>query len=241
MVSACSTLPGVSTPLPLGLPTAAPSGYVVLCAHERDQCPAKPANGPTAVVYEVPRTDGPLTPDRWLALDSVNREVNRRVRYVTDQDRFGQPDVWEPATTEGDCEDYALAKRQMLWAAGWSPSELSLALVQSPQTGPHAVLIANTAQGAYVLDNANNWVLPWSETNYTWVTAQDADGQWRVAGANAQAVLLAEAAAERGGMAPAGLARQQVANLSAKAAQPAGSDASGRQVPDLGAMEPGSR
>jgi predicted transglutaminase-like cysteine proteinase len=29
------------------------------------------------------------------------------------------PEHWEPASVRGDCEDYALAKRAQLLAAGW--------------------------------------------------------------------------------------------------------------------------
>ena len=219
-LSACSTTPDASSALPLGLPTAAPAGYVDLCKTEPAQCPAVPAStGLIQAAYDVPKPDASLTP----------------ARYVTDEEQFGRPDVWVPAVTEGDCEDFALRKRELLWAAGWATGDLSLALVESPQTGPHAVLIANTAQGAYVLDNANSWVLPWSETNYVWVTAQDANGQWRVAGKNAQALLLAAAIGNR-----QDAAGRQVAALDASAGSaPAGG--SGGQIPDVRALEPGSR
>jgi predicted transglutaminase-like cysteine proteinase len=241
-ISACSTTPDPSSPLPLGLPTAAPAGYVQLCARDARQCPQAPNAGLQSAAYQVPQASRALTPERWALLTQVNREVNQRVRYESDEDRFGQPDVWLPAVDAGDCEDYALAKRQLLWAAGWSPEELSLALVQSPATGAHAVLVASTAQGAYVLDNANGWVLPWSATDYTWVTAQDADGQWRVAGPNAQAVLLAAAVAGRQRVAHG--QTQQVASLRSPPEQPGGEAPlakSSGQIPDVSALEPGSR
>lgn len=221
----------MSSALPLGLPTAAPAGYADLCLREPVQCPEEKTHaGLIAAAYAVPEAGHGLSPDRWKLLNAVNDAVNRKVRYESDEERFGKPDYWEPAVDAGDCEDYALAKRQMLWAAGWNPDELSLALVQSRETGPHAVLIANTAQGAYVLDSANGWVLPWSQTDYSWVTAQDADGQWRVAGPNAQAVMLAAATADRLKIIPAGAPVQKTVSLD-----------SGRKVPDLGTLEPGGR
>lgn len=187
----------------------------------------------------MPQAHTGLTPAQWNLLNAVNRKVNQQVRYVTDQDRFGQPDVWSPAVTEGDCEDYALTKRQLLWAAGWATGDLSLAVVESPSTGAHAVLVANTTQGAYVLDSANSWVMPWKEADYTWVSAQDADGRWRVAGENAQAMLMATAIANRqaGGTRVAS-AGGQAAMTPAAAASPGGS---GGQVPDVRAAEPGGR
>lgn len=237
-VSACSTAPEISSPLPLGLPTVAPAGYSTLCESTPSQCPesAAPA-GLQQAAFVVPPAQTALSPEDWKLLNSVNRQVNERVRYVTDEERFGQPDVWVLASTEGDCEDFALTKRQLLWAAGWKTGDLSLAIVDSPATGAHAVLIANTTQGAYVLDNANSWVTPWKEADYTWVSAQDAEGHWRVAGENAQAMRVA-----------AGVANKQAAGQVRVASSPAAAvpaatlpGGSGGQVPDVRAAEPGGR
>ncbi len=193
-VSACSTAPDVSSPLPLGLLTPAPAGYKALCARNPAQCPETQETQGTdfiSAAFRVPEQQIALTGTRWDQLNTINLGVNTRVRYVSDQEHYGTTDYWTPATDIGDCKDFALAKRQLLWATGWPVGALSLAIVQSPRTGPHAVLVADTAQGAYVLDNTSPWVLPWSETDYTWIAAQDGEGQWRVAGKNGQAVRLA--------------------------------------------------
>jgi predicted transglutaminase-like cysteine proteinase len=238
--------------------TAAPAGYVALCERDPSQCPAGrnfQAGGLIAASFEVPQSSLPLTAANWNELNTVNTKVNTVVRYVSDMDQFGQPDVWVPATREGDCEDFALEKRQLLRQAGWPVGDLSLALVESPRTGPHAVLVASTARGAYVLDNTVGWVLPWSETDYTWITAQDENGQWRVAGTNAQAVLMAAAVTARRFGAPvyADMRRNVAATIGSVAGAgapqqpmkiasgPVAGFVSGRQVPDIGAMEPGSR
>ncbi|HXC56176.1 MAG TPA: transglutaminase-like cysteine peptidase [Rhizomicrobium sp.] len=227
----------------LGLPTAAPDGYVALCQTSPSQCPESRAPaGLQQAAFVVPQAHTGLTPAQWNLLNAVNLQVNTKVRYVTDEERFGKPDVWSPAVTEGDCEDYALAKRQMLWAAGWATGDLSMAVVDSPVTGPHAVLVANTTQGAYVLDSANSWIMPWKEADYTWITAQDPEGHWRVAGENAQAMLLATAFANRQAgnqrVALAGVTTRPAATPSAAATAPAGS---GGQVPDVRTVEPGGR
>lgn len=240
-LSACSTAPELSSPLPLGLPTAAPAGYTTLCETTPSQCPESQAPaGLQQAAFVVPPAQTALSPEEWKLLNAINAQVNQRVRYVTDEERFGQPDVWAVATTEGDCEDYALTKRQLLWAAGWRTGDLSLAIVDSPSTGAHAVLIANTTQGAYVLDSANAWVMPWKEADYTWVSAQDADGHWRVAGENAQAMLLAAAIANRQA---AGGVRVASAGAVAMPASPAAASpgGSGGQVPNVRAAEPGGR
>jgi predicted transglutaminase-like cysteine proteinase len=237
ILSACSTTtPEMSTPLALGMPTPAPAGYATLCQTTPAECPESRA-GLQQAAYTVPAARTGLSPQQWQLLNAVNRKVNEQVRYETDEERFGQPDVWALASTVGDCEDYALTKRQLLWAAGWRTGDLSMALVESPSTGPHAVLVANTTQGAYVLDNASPWVMPWKETDYTWISAQDADGTWRVAGDNARAMLVAAAIASHQNAAPASF---QVASsgTAAPAPTPGGS---GGEVPDVRAAEPGGR
>ncbi|HEY6843770.1 MAG TPA: transglutaminase-like cysteine peptidase, partial [Thermoanaerobaculia bacterium] len=52
-------------------------------------------------------------------LKAVNHYVNRRVEFEDDQRHFGRADVWSSANEtfrsgRGDCEDYAIAKYQML-------------------------------------------------------------------------------------------------------------------------------
>lgn len=239
--SACTTAPEPSSPLALGLPTAAPDGYVALCRASPSQCPeAQAPTGLQQAAFVVPPAHTGLTAGQWNLLNAVNLKVNTQVRYVTDQERFGKPDVWSPAVTEGDCEDYALAKRQMLWAAGWAAGDLSMAVVDSPATGPHAVLVANTTQGAYVLDNADSWVMPWKEAGYTWISAQDTDGQWRVAGENAQAMLIAASIANRQSGSTR-LASAIPAIPAASQATTASLGGSGGQIPNVRAAEPGGR
>src|SRR4051794_14542904 len=78
-------------------------------AVERQKLAGAPARFATAL-----RRD-----DSSEQLRLVNRFVNRRVHYVEDQRRFGRADVWSAANDtlrsgRGDCEDYAIAKYQLL-------------------------------------------------------------------------------------------------------------------------------
>ena len=100
-------------------------------------------------------------------LETVNRDVNRAISPVSDQD-----DRWSPNAAAGDCEDYALAKRQRLIDLGWAPSQLLIAVANDPEQGAHAVLIARTDQGDLVLDNLTDEVLPWAETTLTFLSRQ---------------------------------------------------------------------
>jgi len=169
-----------------------------------------------------------LSGDRWQQLNQINLTINTRVRYVPDQLRVGVIDYWTPASDEGDCKDYALAKRQTLWDSGWPTATLRMAVVNSERTGPHAVLLASTDRGTYVLDNTSPWVLPWEDTDYIWITAQDAAGNWRVAGKNAEAVRMVLL-----------VAREQSSHATATPTQIA--MGSGVQVPDTASLKPGGR
>ena len=108
-------------------------------------------------------------------LTQVNRSLNRRIGRNSDAALYGREDVWTIPTgdrAQGDCEDYVLAKRQALIEAGVSADALSIAVVRTRRGEGHAVLLARTAEGEYVLDNLSPWVVPWTETSYEWVSRQ---------------------------------------------------------------------
>ena len=98
-------------------------------------------------------------------LETVNRYVNDRVRFVDDQVQFGRPDVWTSASDtlrrgKGDCEDYAIAKMQMLRRAGFSDRDLYLVIVRDlARRADHAVLVARADGRMYVLDNGTDKLL----------------------------------------------------------------------------------
>ena len=70
--------------------------------------------------------------DAVTKLEAVNWYVNKRVRFVDDQAGSGAAPTSgrRPATTlgrgRGDCEDYAIAKLQMLRRAGFADRDLYL-------------------------------------------------------------------------------------------------------------------
>lgn len=191
--AACASGPEASSALPMGFTVPAPAGYMAMCDRIQRECPEiGPSEGMTSQVrYGGDAAALQLTEERWDQLKGINDYVNRTVQYETDEQQYGVHEYWTPAITAGNCKDYALAKRDLLWAAGWPPSALGIAIVYSRRTGQHAVLVATTAQGSYVLDSTLAWILPWNETDYVWETAQYSDGRWHMAGPNAYAVLQA--------------------------------------------------
>lgn len=123
--------------------------------------------------------DGQLlaAPELFALLNRVNQRINMQIRPRDDIENYGVAEYWAlPLTVEGsaegDCEDYALEKRQALLAAGLPESALFLAVGHSAATGRHAVLVVSTDQGDYVLDNMTPYILPWGETPYQWQLRQ---------------------------------------------------------------------
>lgn len=82
----------------------------------------------------------------------VHRAVNEATRYVDDMDLYGRKEFWTVARGAGDCEDYALAKRAALLAAGADPAALRLLTAWIASGEYHLVLVVTTTQGDYVLD-----------------------------------------------------------------------------------------
>jgi predicted transglutaminase-like cysteine proteinase len=123
--------------------------------------------------------------DAGEQLKLVNRYVNGRVHYVDDQSRFGRADVWSAANDtlrsgRGDCEDYAIAKFQLLRAAGFSERDLYLVIVRDlVRRADHAVLVARAQGHMYVLDNGTDDVLESAQvSDYRPVLTFASYGEW---------------------------------------------------------------
>ena len=103
--------------------------------------------------------------DEVERLEAVNRYVNDRVQFVDDRKQYGRADVWSAAADtlnrgRGDCEDFAIAKLQMLRRAGFADKDLYLVIVRDLVTrGDHAVLVVRAAGQMYVLDNGTSKLL----------------------------------------------------------------------------------
>lgn len=120
----------------------------------------------------------PATKAREAELVHVQRLVNRGVRF-----RREERDLWQPAALSGDCEDFAIRKLEhLIDDFGWPRGALTLATCSIESGQGHAVLIAHTERGAYVLDNRRTPVLPWRALPYRW-RAREAPGSpfalWR--------------------------------------------------------------
>lgn len=143
-------------------PAQAPYGFVRFCEANAHHCAA----GQTA------SRRFNATPERLSELDQINRFVNSRIQPKTDAQIYGVSEYWTLPTTVGDCEDYALLKRQILIDRGWPPSSLLLTVVRDELGDGHAILTARTAQGDFILDNKITDVRIWNATPYEYVMRQ---------------------------------------------------------------------
>lgn len=118
-------------------------------------------------------------------IEAVNRYVNGRVKFVDDSREYGRADMWAEANAtlrrgRGDCEDYAIAKLQMLKAAGFSSRDLYLVIVKDlVRRADHAVLVVRAEGHMFVLDNGTDVVADADTvSDYRPVVTFAANGTW---------------------------------------------------------------
>lgn len=146
----------------------APDGFSGVCARYDWAC-AK--SGRTA----------PLGRDVLSLAEKLNRRINRRTEEIADDVQYRRAEYWAlPTARGGDCEDFALAKKQALISRGVAPERLLIATVLDREQNPHAVLVLRTDAGDYILDNLTNRIVGWRETGYTFLRMQNpaSPSQW---------------------------------------------------------------
>src|SRR5204862_2267490 len=109
----------------------------------------------------------------WNDLVHVNNWVNEHIQPLTDLEHWGVVERWSyPDDGYGDCEDYVLLKRRMLMQAGWPRQALLITVVRDLKGEGHAILTVKTDKGEFILDNEQDRILLWSETDYRFVKRQ---------------------------------------------------------------------
>lgn len=118
-------------------------------------------------------------------VEAVNRYVNHRVQFVDDSRQYGRDDLWSAASEtlrrgRGDCEDYAIAKLQMLRAAGFSDRDLYLVVAKDlVRRSDHALLVVRAGGRMLVLDNGTDVILNADDPgDYRPVLTFAANGAW---------------------------------------------------------------
>ena len=126
---------------------------LALCSGQPDQCPSSGARRFLAITKAV-------TGKRGLALvGNINRAVNLAIRPMSDLAQYGVEDYWASpfealGHAAGDCEDYAIAKYALLFAAGVPEKDMRLLIVRNRGlTEDHAVLSVHIDGHWRILDN----------------------------------------------------------------------------------------
>ncbi len=185
-----------STAMAEGGRTMAPLGHIVLCMKDPSACKSSNSGMSTskaraylryaslskseravqkkpAITVRKKAVYAPvkLTPKTWAQLSSINKRINAKIKPRSDGNNKGV-DVWSVTGNTGDCEDYALQKRRALIRAGWPSHSVLMTVADHPRYGSHAVLVARTSSGDFVLDNMRKSVVPWNRVNYRWKKRQ---------------------------------------------------------------------
>jgi len=153
-----------SVAMQTGSATNPPVGYIDFCRHFPAECTIHGSD--TAEI---------LNEQTWRDLQEVNTLVNRIVQPATDQEIYHRDEVWTLPQTYGDCEDYVLLKRKWLIERGWPTSSLLVTVVFDEVGDGHAVLLARTSHGDFVLDNKTDRLRRWYETAYRFVKRQSTE------------------------------------------------------------------
>ncbi|MFN7718101.1 MAG: transglutaminase-like cysteine peptidase [Sphingomonadaceae bacterium] len=103
--------------------------------------------------------------DKRQQVQMVNRWINHNVAFGDDQIVYGRADYWAPASETlrrrvGDCEDFAIAKMDMLAALGVARADMRLVIARDlVRNADHAVLIVQLDGGSVLLDNVTDRLL----------------------------------------------------------------------------------
>jgi predicted transglutaminase-like cysteine proteinase len=158
-VALSQTAHGRLDDLRTGRLVAGPAGWLNWCMVDLGRC----ANARHAVTLTT-------TPLLLELLARVQREVNASIEP---QPEPPGRDLWRADAAAGDCEDYALAKRARLQAAGLPAGAMRLATAILPRGELHAVLTVETDRGTLVLDNLRRDVTALRTLDYAWQRVED--------------------------------------------------------------------
>ena len=160
---------GSASQMHFGLRTGIPRGYFELCKQSKYVCRQSAGNLPVDGSGAVKLTEQ-LTRD----LLGINATVNRSIRPLSD---IPGRDRWSVEPASGDCEDYAITKKQALLRKGWPSASLLVSIVRTGGR-QHAVLVVRTSSGDFVLDNLRNQIVGWNRTGYRFEKVQSPRETW---------------------------------------------------------------
>lgn len=116
-------------------------------------------------------------------LAAVHAYVDR-TRWVDDRQNYGVPDYWatpdEFFVRGGDCEDFAVAKRDALRRLGFADAQMRIMVLSDLKLRqPHAVLLVLVDSHLWVLDNNLRAIVPASAIrHYDPIYSINESGWW---------------------------------------------------------------
>jgi predicted transglutaminase-like cysteine proteinase len=135
----------------------------------------------------------------------VNAWVNHRIRFVDDARLYRVSDQWATAAEslssgQGDCEDYAIAKLQMLRALGVPTDDLYLVIARDlVRRQDHALLAMRAGGQMWILDSGGDTVLRAEQvSDYLPLISYSGSRSWIHGRRSPSSVMMADA----GGRAP---------------------------------------
>lgn len=147
-----------SSHMPLGGFVAQPIGAELFCLENGTECAEQ-----RSAAQEIK-----MTPELWNDLLTVQYDINRKVRPSREV-RF----AWDYSNNgTGNCVQFALEKRRALIRRGWPTAALQLATAVTPDKVGHLVLVIDTTEGDWVLDNLRADVVRWGDLPYRWIARQ---------------------------------------------------------------------
>jgi predicted transglutaminase-like cysteine proteinase len=150
----------------VGSATLVPIGHAVLCRRMPSECAPYRKPSPAPVALDVATIE---------MVAAVNRDVNSAIKPVPDREWKGREESWDYPVDRGDCEDFALRKRQVLASRGIELANLLITVVKQRSGEGHAILTLRTDRGDFVLDNLDWTVRDWRETTYRFVKRQSTE------------------------------------------------------------------
>jgi predicted transglutaminase-like cysteine proteinase len=122
---------------------------------------------------------------RTAQIRNVNAWVNQRIAYVEDVRQYGAADHWSSAVQSlrrgrGDCEDYAIAKMQILRTLGVAADSMFLVIARDlVRRADHAILAVAVDGDLVVLDNETDRILSSTDArDYRPILSFNTSGSW---------------------------------------------------------------
>ena len=113
--------------------------------------------------------------DKRRDAEEVEQHLRTGVLFIEDEEQYGTIEYWTVMSEDhmaGDCEDYALTARELLFARGWDETDMFiLEGVRDTAEGKqewHAVLIVWIDDLPYAIDNLSPGLHPPSN-DFTWL------------------------------------------------------------------------